>query len=284
MSKKLVITADDFGISREANIAILKGLQEGLLTGTCIMANGDAFDHAIQEILPQYPEISLGIHLNIIEGKSLRTPNEDSLLCDGNGNYNNGFVGLLNKSLDKVFLAEVEADFRSQIEKILEHTEVFHINSHVHTHVIPGIFKIVCKLAKEYGIKYIRTQNEIPYVVPSLGKHLEARYPVNLVKSAVLNTFSYVNKKTLEEYELMTNDYFVGVSYTGYMDENTIRCGIKAVKDDNVEVEAILHPTIDANKKDNYQEFLSITNLEFKNEILASDWDLTNHRAILGLK
>lgn len=284
MSKKLVITADDFGISEEANIAILKGLQKGLLTGTCIMANGEAFDHAMQEILPECPDMGLGVHLNIIEGKSLISPSKSSLLCDEDGNYNNGFVELLVKSTDKAFLAEVEKDFRAQIEKILENTKVFHINSHVHTHVIPNIFKITCKLAQEYGIKYVRTQNEIPYFVPSVEKHLELRYPVNLIKLSVLNTFSYINKKTLEEYGLMTNDYFLGVSYTGYMDEDTIRHGLRAVKDDNIELEAILHPTLDTSKKDNYQEFLSITNPEFKSEILASDWSLTNHKVLVEEK
>lgn len=280
MNKKLVITADDFGISQEANDAILKSFQEGSLTSTCIMANGEAFEHAIRTILPQIPEIGLGVHMNIIEGKTLQSPNPNSLLYDKNGEYNNGFVKLLLKSTDKNFLNEVESDFRIQIEKVLDKMKVDHLNSHVHTHAIPNIFEITCKLAKEYGIKYVRTQNEIPYFIPSIKKHLDMRYPINLIKLGLLNIFTQINHKTLKKYGISSNDYFVGVSYTSYMDENAIKCGIAKIKDQNSITEVILHPTTDSDKKDNYNEYMSIINPDLKKHLEESDFELTNFRKI----
>ena len=279
MSKKLVITADDFGITKETNEAIKKCFCDGLLTSTCIMANGKAFEHAI-EILPDFKEINMGVHLNIIEGISLLSPQKISCLCDKEGHYNNGFAALLSKSSDKRFLQEVETDFRSQIEKILNHTKVSHINSHVHTHAIPKIFEITCKLAKEYGIKYVRTQTEMPYIIPSIKKHLRPEYPINLIKTILLGAFSTINLQTLKEYELLTNDYFIGISYTGNMDENALKYGLKTIKKEAV-VEAILHPTIDENKKDNYQEFLSFMNPVLKEDIQKAEWELTNYGEIL---
>ena len=280
MSKKLVITADDFGISKEANDAILKSFQEGSLTATCLMATGQAFEHATQEILPQCSEIGFGVHLNIIEGTTLQSPNKKSLLYDFDGQYNNSFIQLLINSSNKKFLDEIETDFRTQIEKVLDKAKVDHLNSHVHTHSIPKIFEITCKLAKEYGIKYIRTQNEIPYFIPNIQKHLDLRFPVNLIKLGLLNTFSKINRLTLKEYSLMTNDYFVGVSYTSYMDEDAIKYGIAKVKEPNLITEVILHPTTDQSKKDNYQEFLSITNPELKKYLENSDFELTNYKKL----
>ena len=55
-------------------------------------------------------------------------------------------------------------------------------------------FEIVCRLANEYGIKQVRTQFEKPYLVPDLHKHLNLKYPVNLIKVALLDTF-YGNKR-----------------------------------------------------------------------------------------
>lgn len=280
MNKKLVITADDFGISKEANEAILKSFQEGSLTSTCVMANGEAFEHAMNEILPQCPEIGFGVHLNIIEGKSLQKPSKNSLLHNSDGEYNNGFATLLIKSFNPVFLKEIEADFRLQIEKVLGKAKIDHLNSHVHTHAIPNIFKIICKLAKEYDIKYIRTQNEIPYMVSSLKKNLDPRFPVNIIKLGLLDIFSKINRQTLKEFGLLTNDFFVGVSYTGYMDENTIKCGIAKVKKPNSLTEVILHPTTNKSKKDNYQEFLSIKNPELKEFLAQSDFELTNFKKL----
>jgi predicted glycoside hydrolase/deacetylase ChbG (UPF0249 family) len=283
MSKKLVITADDFGISKEANDAILKSFQEGSLTSTCIMATGSAFEHAIEQTLPEFPEIGLGVHLNIIEGKTLQNPTRNSLLCDAYGTYNNGFVKLLAKSANKKFLDEVETDFRLQIEKVLNKAKVDHLNSHVHTHAIPNIFEITCKLAQEYGINYIRTQNEIPYFVPNLQKHLELRYPINLIKLELLNTFTQINRQTLKKYSVATNDYFVGVSYTSYMDEDAIKYGIAKVNEPNSLTEVILHPTTDESKKDNYNEFKSITNPDLKKYLEESDFELTNFRKLAAL-
>ncbi|MDD3420443.1 MAG: ChbG/HpnK family deacetylase, partial [Candidatus Gastranaerophilales bacterium] len=223
MSKLILINADDFGISKDTNMAILKGLQEGSLTSTSLMANTDAFEHAVDEILPQIDDIKPGIHLNIIEGKSLLKKNRTSVLCTKDGDYNNGYFALWAKSNDPKFLEETEMEFRSQIEKILDKTTTAnHIDSHVHTHAIPKIFELTCKLAEEYGIKYTRTQMEIPYLIPSVKKNLNLKYPLNLIKNGLLNSFTHQNKKTLQKYNLLTNDYFIGVSYTGFMDEKAI--------------------------------------------------------------
>jgi predicted glycoside hydrolase/deacetylase ChbG (UPF0249 family) len=281
MSKQIVINADDFGISQETNLAILQGLQQGVLTSTCLMANGDAFDHALVEIMPQVPNLSLGVHLNIIEGKSLLDRGPKSLLCDSHGYYNNGYLALWQKSYNKAFLNEVEADFRSQIEQILSRTRVCHIDSHVHVHAIPNIFELTCKLAQEYEIPYIRTQHEIPYMIPSFSKNLDLRYPVNLLKNGLLNYFTSVNQNTLKKYNLLTNDYFIGVAYTGYIDEDAILYGLRAIKAQDCVAEIIMHPTVDATKKSNYQEFLSVTNPALKTQIADEFWAMTSHRELL---
>ncbi len=44
---KLIINADDYGMSDTVNDAIIKGYQNGILSSTCIMANMPAFDDAI---------------------------------------------------------------------------------------------------------------------------------------------------------------------------------------------------------------------------------------------
>ena len=80
--KKLIINADDFGYSKENNEAIKEGFKAGIITSASIMTNTDYFDDAINSILPEIPTINIGIHLNIIEGKSLTNP---SMLCDKDG-------------------------------------------------------------------------------------------------------------------------------------------------------------------------------------------------------
>lgn len=279
--KKLIFNSDDFGYSTAFNEGIKKGFQSGVLSSTCILANGEAFDEAINLILPQIPDIGLGIHLDIIEGKSLTNPN---MLCDSNGNFNKGFVHILKKSYDKNFIQQVEQEFRAQIEKILSKTKVDHINSHVHTHAIPEIFKLTCKLAKEYGIKNIRTQFEIPYFIPKIKKHITTKYPINLIKLTLLNSFTILNKKEVTKYGLRTNDYILGVTYTGYMDENAVNYGLKAIKSEDCLTEILIHPTYfeegKITKPFNYAEYMITQSPTIKENISNQGWVLTNYRDI----
>ena len=60
-------------------------------------------------------------------------------------------------------------------------------------------------------------------------KHLNFKYPLNIVKILLLNHFTKQNKTTALEYGLKTNDYLLGVGYTGMMDSQTVECGLNAL-------------------------------------------------------
>ncbi len=264
--KKLIINADDFGISKETNVAIKKGYEAGFITSTSLIVNLDSFEHAIFDILPTIPQIDIGFHFNIIEGKSLTN---QPLLCDKNGEFNQTYGELILKSFNPKFIKQVEIEFRAQIEKALQHCKISHIDSHVHTHAIPNIFKLISKLADEYNIPYIRTQREIPYIV--WKKSFNAKFTINILKNILLNTFSVINKHK------SSNDYFIGVLYTGFMDEDAIIKGLKKIKKDNTITEIIFHPTIDELKINNHREFLITQNPNFKEVLKNSGFALSNY-------
>lgn len=277
----LILTADDFGMSPAFNAAVLAGFNEGFLTSACICANGDAFEQAIQEVVPRCPDMGLGVHLNIIEGKSIRKNiSRTSKLCSSEGNYRHGYAGLLACSLNKHFLQEVEADFRSQIEAVLKVTPVDHLNSHVHTHSIPGIFEITCMLAKEYGIPYVRTQYERLYMAPRQPRQAITSYPVNLIKLALLNSLTILNKSQIRHYGLKTNDYLIGVGYTGFMNERTVEAGLKTLGKTPCLAEILIHPckyeagdTVDPFR---LTEFQITQNQALRHEIESQGWILTH--------
>ena len=215
VSKKFILNADDFGMSKAFNRAVLDGYHRGFLTSASLCANGKAFNAAVNEIIPECPNLGIGVHLNIIEGRSLT---KAPMLTNKKGKFNKGYGQLMLMSNDPKFLEQVEFEFRTQIETVMNYTKVDHIDSHVHTHAIPNIFKIVARLAKEYNIPYIRTQHEEMYFVPSLKKHCNFKYPPNILKILLLNYFTSKNLPVAKEYGLLTNDFLIGVGYTGLMD------------------------------------------------------------------
>ena len=278
--KRFILNADDFGMSKAFNRAVLEGYLEGLLKSASLTANGVAFNDAVNAVIPKCPGLGVGIHLNIIEGKSLC---EDvNTLIDADGNFCNSYGQLLFKAYnpkETEFFSDVEREFRRQIEKVLSVTSVSHIDSHVHTHSIPRIFEVVCRLANEYGIKQVRTQFEKPYIIPDLHKHLTLKYPVNLIKVALLDTFTAINETTLNKWGLKTNEYLLGVTYTSMMDALAVSYGVMAVNYDNTTVEALIHPCrYDDGKIDNhFTEFMITKNKKLKEKIESMGFEITNY-------
>lgn len=186
------------------------------------------------------------------------------------------------KSVDNNFLKQLENEFRTQIEKVLNHTAVDHIDSHVHTHAIPNIFRLTCKLAKEYNIPFIRTQYEQFYVVPNIIKHINLKYPPNLLKIILLNSFSIKNKETVKEFGLRTNDYIIGVGYTGLMDKRTVRYGLEAIEDGGI-AEALIHPCKYNYKTKNQHntEYKITQNKKLEDKIKRLGFEITNYKNLV---
>lgn len=279
-NKKFILNADDFGMSKDINKAVFESYQTGILKSVSIAANGAAFKDALENILPKCPELGVGIHLNIIEGVSLCA--DLPSLTDENGHFNNSYIQLLIKAYnpkEKTFFEDLEREFRRQIETVMAKTPVTHIDSHVHVHSIPKIFELVCRLAKEYGIRQVRTQFEKPYIVPNKNKHLTLKYPINLLKVIILSIFTIFNEATIHKWGLSTNDYLIGVAYTSMMDALTVIYGLMAIKYDNVTVEALIHPKRyeDGTVDNHFDEYLLAKNKNLKTKIEELGFEITNY-------
>lgn len=269
-NKKFILNADDFGMSNDFNKAVVDGYHLGLLKSASICANGEAFDAAVHEILPECNNLSIGVHLNIIEGFSLSSHEK----------FTNSYLQLMYLANDSAFLEKTEKEFRAQIEKVMSYKKADHLDSHVHVHAIPKIFELVCKLAKEYEIAQVRTQFEKPYFVPDVFKHINLTYPPNVLKVLLLNAFTMKNKEIIKQYGLKTNDFIIGVGYTGMMDDKTVYHGLCAINEDAT-VEAIIHPCNFMNPKLNnhprQKEFLITQNMDLKDKIQRLGFDIGNY-------
>ena len=276
ITKQFILNADDFGLTKYNNQAVLEGYVNGFLSSASLCANGEGFENAVHDILPDCPNLGIAVHLNIMEGKALT---ECNLLTDKNGYFNKSYYYLMFNQHNKELLKQIEEEFRAQIQKVVELVKVDHLDSHVHTHAIPTIFEITCKLAKEYNLEYVRTQNEEFYTIPKLKKHLNISYPINILKILLLKYYTRINNKTLSKYNLKTNDNILGVGYTGMMDSDAIEYGLKNI-DKEVVIEALIHPKkYDNAIKDSHTEEFEITqDLNLKETISRLGFDIKSYK------
>ena len=278
--KNFILNSDDFGMSKALNRAILEGYSAGLLKSASIVANGKAFDEAIEKIIPACPELGVGIHLNITEGKSLCS--ELVTLADNDNNFKNNYFTLLLKAYNPKevsFYEDLEREFRRQIEKVMSKTKVTHIDSHMHIHSIPPIFELVCKLAKEYGIGQVRTHFEKFYFIPEIERHFKLKYFQNLFRTALFGFFTLFNEATIHKYELKTNDYLIGLLYDNMIDSLAIAYGVNAIKYKTITLEAFIHPSrYEEGLVDNrFEEFLLTRNKKLAERINELGFEIINY-------
>lgn len=196
--RDIFVVADDLGLAKSINDGIVFLLKEGKIDGASLMANGNAFEDAVNQI-QDIPDPQIGIHLVLVEEKSLsgiKLPKNHKTF------FIKYVLGLTKKG-------EIEKELESQIQKVLETgIKPQFINSHQHLHLLPGIMNVVIFLAKKYGIPYIRIVNE-----PS-------RLGANFFRKAqlcFLRFLSKIAKKRIVKGGLKCNDFFVGFINAGNM-------------------------------------------------------------------
>jgi predicted glycoside hydrolase/deacetylase ChbG (UPF0249 family)/precorrin-6B methylase 2 len=247
--RTLILEADDLGLLYAFNAGIREAHCSGTLTSTCIRANGIAYRHAIEEVLPACPGLGVGIHLCLNEAAPVAAREQVPLLLSRDGNLRTGFAWLLIVARRTAGQDQIEREFRAQIERLLaDGVRPDHLNSHQHVHMIPKIFRIACRLAREYGIPAVRIARELPNAARGARRRLQPLANTNYVKYHLLNHYARRDERYARRHRLFTTDYFIGVSYTGHMALATIRAGLAAVPYGSVE--ALLHPAIGPDPRD----------------------------------
>ena len=150
--KRLVVTADDFGLTRGVTDGIIEAHCNGIVTRTSIIAAGRAFEYAAEQAFA-HPKLGLGLHFTLVEERSVSNP-----AVRLPASYAGVVLGRIPSSF-------VEAELRAQLRKCAEAGLIIgHIDSHQHVHAMPSILRIVLRVAEEHGIRRIR----LPLDSPSL--------------------------------------------------------------------------------------------------------------------
>ncbi len=83
---KVILDADDFGMSEAINHGIIKSFTDGITTSTLLMPNLEAAPHAIA-LAKKHPDLFVGQHTNFLLGKPCSNPEKIPSLVDGNGEF-----------------------------------------------------------------------------------------------------------------------------------------------------------------------------------------------------
>lgn len=196
--QRLIITADDFGVSPRANRNTLYLISLGKINRVGIMANGEISSKEVGELV--HSGVKLDIHLDILHKFDIeRKKRRGAILRMAE------FLGKI--STGKISTKKVTADWQRQIEKF--HT-IFGkypdgINSHEHIHFFPPFFRAALGLQEKYNIPYIRFGDSV-------------RLRQHTIISYVLHVLRAINRQACEKSNCVSSSSLVSLDWIKNVD------------------------------------------------------------------
>jgi len=236
MKKRLIITADDFGIAEGVNKGIIECYKRRAITDTSLLAVGESFEGA-SRLAKENNLNKIGVHLALTGPfKPISHEEEVSTLLTKNKTFSrNHSTFFIKYLLNLININEIKKEFKNQITKIKNKGFIItHIDSHEHIHMMPGILKVVIDLAKENNINYIR------FPLERLSVKDKIKNPFLWLRNILLSSICRISKKLIDMSKLKRNDAFIGHSFAHNINKEKLIKTISLVK--NGLIELGVHP------------------------------------------
>lgn len=150
--RRLIVNADDFGLSPSVNEAVARACTQGILTTASLMVNAAAASAAV-DLARQHPRLGVGLHLVLVFGAAALPPAEIPGLTDRDGDFSRHAVAtglryFLRRDLREPLRREIGAQFDRFAATGLP---LDHVNGHLNLHLHPTVFRLVIEAARERG-------------------------------------------------------------------------------------------------------------------------------------
>ena len=224
---RLIINADDFGLTSGVNRAVAELHQAGLLTSATLMARAQATADAIQIALTT-PSLGVGCHVVLLDGEPvLSTQSEIPNLADPiTGRFRPSlipFLGAVHRYWPRMAASpmnkEIEGEAAAQISLLQNRgIRLTHIDTHKHVHMFPAVLRPVLRAARAAGIRTVRNPFE-----PAWSLHATQGAPrLRRVQVSLLRRLQSSFHRIVAEEGFTTTAGAIGVLATGSLNAATI--------------------------------------------------------------
>ncbi|HEY1256336.1 MAG TPA: ChbG/HpnK family deacetylase [Terracidiphilus sp.] len=215
--KRLILNADDFGLTSGVNRAVIELHRAGMLTSATMMARAAASEEAI-EMARATPTLAVGCHVVLVDGEPMLP--SSTLVDTRTGRFHptlGAFLGPL--LLGRIRASEIEAEAAAQIALLQSRgVKLTHIDTHKHVHLFPTVLRPVLRAARSAGICAVRNPFE-----PLWSRR--ATHGAGLVRRAevcLLHWLEPVFRRIVAEEGFTTTDGALGVLATGSLNAATL--------------------------------------------------------------
>lgn len=159
--KRVIVTADDFGLSKEVNAAVETAHLHGVLNTASLMVSGATAGDAVRRA-KRLPDLQVGLHVAVLDAMPTLPAKAVPLLVDGRGRLRGDHFGagidyFLRPAARRQLRAEIRAQFQAFRATGLD---LDHVNAHHHMHLHPTVLGIILECARDFGARAIRLPGE----------------------------------------------------------------------------------------------------------------------------
>ena len=220
--RRLIVNADDFGLTAGVNRAICEAHQRGIVTSTTVMANSRAFSGASELARSA---LSVGCHVVLMDGEPvLPADRVPTLLQPATNNGTHRFRDSLNAFATASFRhqlnpEEIEAEAAAQIER-LQSTGIApsHFDTHKHAHMFAAVLRPLLRAAQARGVSAVRNPFGQVWPLPLSNLLRTRQLWKRLAQLNVLRRLAGPFRDEVARHGLRTTDGSLGVLATGSLD------------------------------------------------------------------
>ena len=240
-SRAAILTADDFGLSREVNAGIIEAHCKGVLTGASLMVAGAARDEAAA-LARENPALDVGLHLVVCRGFSVTPAEQMGGITDASGEFSrNPVMAGMRYFFNRRLRARLRDEIRAQIDLHLQLVGYLnHIDGHLNFHVHPVIADLLVELLREYRVPCIRLPREPVFTTLALAHDNAAR---KLIEAAIFRTLSRRTRRLLDAAGVRTTDWLFGLHQSGHLSADYIAGVVVRLRPGTTEI--YFHPAMD---------------------------------------
>lgn len=211
--KKLIVNADDFGLSKAVTDAIIDCHSNGIVTSTTLMSNMPFAEYAAGKA-KNYPLLSVGLHLNLTQGKPLGAAGKIDNLVNSEGNFLNSSIQSENLRFNKKAQDQIFIELEAQLKRALDlGLKITHFDSHDGIQKRPVVISAIVKLHKLYGIRAARTQKGLFWTSGEANFYIKLKEILLNIKKFRKNYIRTVNHSILQKNGLLTPDRMISPYY-----------------------------------------------------------------------
>lgn len=237
--RRLIVNADDFGLTRGVNRAIAQANREGIVTSATVMANSRGFAEAV-ELASSQPELKTGCHVVLIDGEPLSSG--AATLTNNSARFRTSLKEFASAAVRKqISSEEIQQETEAQICKLqAAGLNVTHVDSHKHTHMFPHILRPVLRAARTCGVRAVRNPFEPWRCWPKSVVLANGALWLRAAGVGCFAVFAAAFRRAVLGENMLTTDGSVGIVATGKLDLMLLLATLEALPEGTWEL--VCHP------------------------------------------